>query len=220
MGYKVGFCVSGKGRLAMAAIRNSLHLNIMPKILIADHNADSGLETLCTKYDVEFVRLPKMPRDNFNDLLFQSLTKQEMDLVCLTFDKVIATELVSFYKGRMINVHPGLLPAFVGPQALERAELKGVRFAGATIHEVVDEVDAGSIISQCIVSTGLKESSSEFGSKIYKQLEPMFLQTIKWYSEDRIFKDKLGRIWVKNASYGCLPVSPAIELKALTCDSA
>jgi phosphoribosylglycinamide formyltransferase-1 len=211
--YKVGFCVSGKGRLAKAAIENAEMLGIHPEILIAEHRADEGLESFCNKHKVEFIRIPKISRDEFNHVLFHSLTKQNLNLVCLTFDKIVAPELVNFYRGRMINVHPGLLPAFIGTKALERAELQGVRFAGATIHEVDEEVDAGAIISQCVVSLGLEEKHNEFGLKIYWLLEPMFLQTIKWYASERIFKDELGRIWVKNATYGNLPVSPSIEFK-------
>lgn len=212
MDYKVGFCVSGKGRLAKSAIQNGEMLGIHPEILIAEHSADGDLESFCLSHKVEFIRIPKMSRAEFNHFLLQSLTKQNLNLVCLTFDKIVAPELVSFYQGRMINVHPGLLPAFIGTRALKRAELHGVRFAGATIHEVVEEVDAGAIISQCVISLGLAEKISEFGSKVYKLLEPMFLQTIKWYADQRIYKDERGRIWVKNATYGCLPVSPAIEL--------
>ena len=113
----------------------------------------------------------------------------------------------------MINVHPGLLPSFDGKNALERAEIHGVRFAGATIHEVTEEVDAGPIISQCVVSLGFNEKFNNFGLRIYKHLEPMFLQTIKWYANGRIYKDEIGRIWVRNASYGTFPISPSIELK-------
>jgi phosphoribosylglycinamide formyltransferase-1 len=211
--YKVGFCVSGKGMLARAAIRNSEELQIKPEILIAEYKADPELESFCADHKIKFVKIPKMPRDKFNECLKQYLTNPILDLVCLTFDKIISPELVNCYKGKMINVHPGLLPSFVGKNALQRTEIHGVRFAGATIHEVTERVDAGPIISQCVVSLGFDEKSTHLGLKIYQHLEPMFLQTIKWYANGRIYKDEIGRIWVKNASYGKIPISPSIELK-------
>lgn len=213
MSYKVGFCVSGKGMLARAAICSSEELQIKPEILIAEYKADPELESFCADHKIKFVKIPHMPRDKFNECLQQYLTNPILDLVCLTFDKIISPKLVNCYKGKMINVHPGLLPSFDGKNALERAETYGVRFAGATIHEVTEEVDAGPIISQCVVSLGLNEKFNNFGLKIYKHLEPMFLQTIKWYANGRIYKDETGRIWVKNASYGKIPISPSIELK-------
>ena len=213
MSFKVGFCVSGKGRLAMSAIRNAQRIGIKPCILIAEHTADQLLESFCCENEVNFVRIPKLPRVDFDQKLYESCTKQVLDLVCLTFDKIVAPRLVEYYKGRIINVHPALLPAFIGTKALERAESTGVRFAGATIHEVVEEVDAGAIVAQCLVSLGYMEKYNSFGFKIYKHLEPMFLQTLNWYATGRVFKDEKGRIWVRNAVYGGIPISPEIEIK-------
>jgi hypothetical protein len=73
--YKVGFCDSGKGMLARAAIRNSEELQIKPEILIAEYKADPDLESFCADHKFNFVKIPKMPRDKFNELLKQYLTK-------------------------------------------------------------------------------------------------------------------------------------------------
>lgn len=216
MAYSVGFCVSGKGRLARAAIVNAKHIGINPGLLIADHNAENDLEHFCIEYGVTFIRIPKLPRSEFNQVLLNACTKKNLDLVCLTFDKILPTQLVNFFEGRMINVHPALLPAFVGTKALERAEFQGVRFAGATIHEVVEKVDAGSIVAQCIVSLDFMEKYENFGAKIYQHLEPMFLQAINWYATGRIYKDEFNRIWVRDAVYGSLPISPALELNLVS----
>jgi phosphoribosylglycinamide formyltransferase-1 len=212
MHFKVGFFVSGKGRLAMAAIENSAYIGIHPCVVIADHNADGDLERFSANHGVPFVRIPKLPRSEFDQVLYEYCTKESFDLVCLTFDKIVPPDLVALYRGRMINVHPGLLPAFDGMGALERAEFRGVRFAGATIHEVVEEVDAGPIIAQCVTGLDFKEKSDEFGARLYGDLRKMFLQTLNWYATGRVFKDEIGRIWIKDAKYGGFPISPSVEL--------
>lgn len=212
MPFKVGFLVSGKGRLAMAAIENSVYIGIHPCVVIADDKADEDLERFSASHGVAFVRIPKLPRSEFHQVLYEFCVKESFDLVSLTFDKIVPPDLVDLYRGRMINVHPGLLPAFSGRGALERAEFQGVRFAGATIHEVVEEVDAGAIIAQCVTGLGFNEKSDAFGARLYGNLRKMFLQTLNWYATGRVFKDGLGRIWIKDAKYGGFPISPSVEL--------
>jgi len=96
-------------------------------------------------------------------------------------------------------------------RGMERTLASGARFGGATIHDVVDEVDAGAIIAQAVVATIPGETLADYGRRVYRLLEPMFLQVMAWYAEGRVERDGGGRIVVRNARYGSLPVSPALE---------
>lgn len=212
MKYNVVFCVSGNGSLAKAAIKHSNLLNINPKILIADVNANDELEIFCKYYNVKYLNLNKVSKDLINEYLYKILSQYLFDLVCLTFDRIIQPKLVELYKGRMINVHPSILPSFAGTNALKKSTRYGVRFVGATIHEVDIEIDKGPIITQCVLPLTPNNNYIDIGKQIYRYLEPMFLQTIKWYSDHRVFKDEIGRVWIKDADYGSLPISPSIEL--------
>src|SRR5262249_4503741 len=130
----------------------------------------------------------------------------------LTFDRIIPPDLVARYPGRIINTHMGLLPGFKGMNGLAQALEAGVRFAGATIHEVVEGGDDGAVIAQCGGGTARDDSPALLGVRLFASLRRMYLQVIAWYAAGRVVKDQRGRIWVRDAIYGELPISPAVEL--------
>jgi len=88
-------------------------------------------------------------RDDFDAALHGALTDAGCELVCLAgFMRILTTDFVERWRGRMINIHPSLLPAFRGLDAQGQAIRAGVRISGATMHFVVPEMDAGPIIVQ------------------------------------------------------------------------
>jgi len=88
-------------------------------------------------------------RAGFEDALQAEFDRHRIDIVCLAgFMRLLTPAFVSRWSGRMLNIHPALLPAFRGLQTHERALAAGVRIHGATVHYVVPEVDAGPIVAQ------------------------------------------------------------------------
>jgi len=208
---RVGFCVSGNGSLFRAAIANRDKLSIEPRLLVTEKKAARDLEEFSTRNGLRCVQLDPSDRPAFDRELTRVLIEAELDLVALTFDRVLPPEVVRHYAGRVINVHPALLPAFQGMRGMERTLSSGARFGGATLHDVVDEVDAGAIIAQAIIATVPEETLADYGRRLYALLEPMYLQVISWYAEGRIERDSGGRIVIRGARYGTFPISPALE---------
>jgi phosphoribosylglycinamide formyltransferase 1 len=208
---RMGFCVSGQGRLFRAAAMQAAELGIEPALVVVEEKASPTVESFCQERGIPFQRLPKMPRPQFDEALMKACTGTDLGLLSLTFDKTIPAQLVHHYAGRVINVHPALLPAFKGMNGLEQVSSAGVRFAGATLHEVDEEMDHGAVIAQCVIGIRQNEPGASIGRRIYPLMRLMYLQVIAWYAEGRITKDAQGRIWVKDAVYGELPISPAIE---------
>jgi phosphoribosylglycinamide formyltransferase-1 len=208
---RVGFCVSGVGLLFRAAVQRRAEIGIEPVLLIARPNAAPDLEEFCASHGVRMVRLPKMPRDEFNRTFSDLCIGAAADLFSVTFDRIVPPDVVRHYQQRMINIHPSLLPAFPGTSGTYDTLAAGVRFGGATIHEIVDAVDAGPIVAQCVLATIPGESLDAFRLRLFPLLEPMFLQVMKWYSEGRVGHDEAGRVIVRDGRYGELPVAPALE---------
>ena len=208
---RAGFCVSGNGSLFRAAVLHRVALPIEPLLVVAETKAAPDLETFSSQNGLRCVRLDPADRPAFDRALTETLIGADLDLIALTFDRVLPPEVVRHYAGRVINVHPALLPAFAGMRGMERTLASGVRFGGATIHDVIDEVDAGAIIAQAIVATIPGETIDSYGRRVYELLEPMFLQVLGWYAAGRVERDAAGRIVVRDARYGTLPVSPALE---------
>jgi phosphoribosylglycinamide formyltransferase-1 len=91
-------------------------------------------------------------REAFERAVQALLEAHRIDIVCLAgFMRLLTPWLVSRWSGRMINIHPALLPSFAGLQTHERALEAGVKIHGATVHFVVSEVDSGPIIAQAAV---------------------------------------------------------------------
>lgn len=208
---KVGFCVSGEGRLFRAAAKQAGALGVQAALLIVEDKSAPDLEDFCRERSISFYRLGKQPRATFDEKLSQLCIRAQLDLLVLTFDKLLPTPLVQHYAGRIINVHPALLPAFKGMRALEQSTGSGTRFVGATIHEVDEQMDHGPVIAQCVLGLRRAESTVSVGQRLFPLLRLMYLQVITWYAEGRITKDAHGGLWVRDATYGELPISPAPE---------
>ena len=207
---RVGFCVSGRGRLFREAATRRSALGIVPALLVADHGASAALEPFCTAAGIPVARLPE-DDDRYRTEIARACDAASLDLLCLTFDRILPPEVVAPRPGRIINVHLALLPAFRGKRAFERALAADVRYAGATIHEVTEDVDRGPIVAQCVIATQRDDTVEAVGDRVYGLLRPMFLQVLAWYAEGRVARDDRGRIRVRDAVYGELPVSPALE---------
>ena len=91
-------------------------------------------------------------RDAFDEALAAAIDRHEPALVVLAgFMRILTPGFVARYQGRLLNIHPSLLPAFPGLHTHQRALEAGCRFAGATVHQVTSELDHGPILAQAVV---------------------------------------------------------------------
>ena len=91
-------------------------------------------------------------RDAFDAELMQVIDRHAPDLVVLAgFMRILTPGFVAHYEGRLINIHPSLLPAFTGLHTHQRAIDAGCKFAGCTVHRVTAELDVGPILEQAVV---------------------------------------------------------------------
>ncbi|MBO5983861.1 MAG: phosphoribosylglycinamide formyltransferase, partial [Rikenellaceae bacterium] len=106
------------------------------------------------------------------------LRAAEVELICLAgYMKIVGEELLSAYEGRIINLHPSLLPSFKGARAIEQAMEYGVKVYGATIHYVDSSLDGGRIIAQRAIEYD-GNSIDEVTAKIHSIEHELYIQTI------------------------------------------
>ena len=106
-------------------------------------------------------------REAFERALDDRLRDAGIELVCLAgFMRILGPALVAAWQGRMLNVHPSLLPAFPGLDTHRRALAAGVRFHGCTIHVVSAELDAGPIVVQGVVPVGVDDTEDELAARV------------------------------------------------------
>jgi phosphoribosylglycinamide formyltransferase-1 len=88
----------------------------------------------------------------FEEQILKALSESRIELVCLAgFMRVLSASFISHFEGRILNIHPSLLPAYRGLDTHKRALADGVKDHGCTVHFVVPELDAGPVIAQVIV---------------------------------------------------------------------
>lgn len=209
---RLGFFVSGYGHLCRAAVAAAELIGITPVQIVGGPRAAADLESFCLQHGMAFTRIrPRSSQSELDEQLEACLT-EDLDAIALTFDRIVPSTLIQRFGHCIFNVHPALLPAFPGLNAMTQAIEAGVRMAGVTIHTVVEAVDSGPIIIQGATHLGPDDDVQSLGQRLYALMEPMYLQTLAWYAQRRVHLEG-GNIRIDGAQYGELPIAPMIELR-------
>ena len=134
------------------------------------------------------------------------------DLVVLAgFMRLLDATFVDRYAGRMLNVHPSLLPAFAGLHTHRRAIEAGARVHGATVHFVTPELDAGPIVIQAAVPVLEDDDEHRLAARVLREEHRIYPRAVRWFVEGRL-KIKGARVSVRDArAPQAALVSPATE---------
>lgn len=109
-------------------------------------------------------------REAFDAALMSRIDEHAPDLVVLAgFMRILTPAFVSHYAGRLINIHPSLLPAFAGLNTHQRAIDAGCKFAGATVHQVTSELDHGQILAQAVVPVLQGDTAEALATRVLTQ---------------------------------------------------
>ncbi len=103
--------------------------------------------------------------------------------------RLLSPETVRAFPGRMINIHPALLPAFPGLRAPAQAVEHGVRFSGCTVHFVTEEMDAGPVILQACVPVREDDDAESLAARILVEEHRILPEAIRLYAEGRLERD-------------------------------
>lgn len=126
-------------------------------------------------------------RAAFDTALQKELEHCSIDIVCLAgFMRLLTTDFVESWRGRMINVHPALLPSFKGLDTHARALAAGVKVHGATVHFVVPEMDSGPIIVQGAVAVHDDENEAVLAARVLAVEHRIYPFALKLLAEDRL----------------------------------
>ncbi|MGQ9801845.1 MAG: phosphoribosylglycinamide formyltransferase [Candidatus Saccharicenans sp.] len=142
---------------------------------------ERGLETL-------FLDPKAFPsKDAYDAAIVEELQKHQVDLVCLAgYMKIITPLFCQAFRNRIMNIHPALLPSFPGLHAQKQAVDYGVRYSGATVHFVWEEVDAGPIILQAVVPVHQDDTEETLADRILEWEHKIYPEAVRLY-----FKGKL-----------------------------
>lgn len=126
-------------------------------------------------------------REDFDRAMMEKIDAYSPDLVVLAgFMRILTPDFCAHYEGRLINIHPSLLPAFTGLHTHERALESGCRVAGCTIHFVTAELDCGPIISQGVVPILDGDTAEGIAARVLKVEHVLFPQAVADFAAGRL----------------------------------
>jgi phosphoribosylglycinamide formyltransferase-1 len=126
-------------------------------------------------------------RDAFDAALRQAIDAFEPDLLVLGgFMRILGADFTRHYEGRMLNVHPSLLPAFTGLHTHRRAIEAGCKVAGATVHFVTAELDHGPIVAQAVVPVLAGDDESSLAARVLVQEHKLYPMAVRWFVEGQL----------------------------------
>lgn len=132
-------------------------------------------------------------RAAFDAELARVIDTHQPDLVVLAgFMRILTPGFVRHYEGKLLNIHPSLLPAFGGLHTHRRAIEAGCKFAGATVHFVTPELDHGPIVLQAAVPVLPDDDEDRLAKRVLSQEHVIYPRAVRWFVEDLLEQSETG----------------------------
>jgi phosphoribosylglycinamide formyltransferase 1 len=129
-------------------------------------------------------------REAFDAELARVIDAYSPDLVVLAgFMRILTEGFVRHFEGRMLNIHPSLLPAFPGLHTHQRAIEAGCKLAGATVHFVTPDLDHGPIVAQAAVPVWPADTDASLSARVLAQEHVMYPRAVRWFVEGALAID-------------------------------
>ncbi|AJY20099.1 MULTISPECIES: phosphoribosylglycinamide formyltransferase [Burkholderia] len=126
-------------------------------------------------------------RDSFDAALAAEIDRFAPDLVVLAgFMRILTPEFVRRYEGRLLNIHPSLLPSFKGIRTHQQALDAGVALHGATVHFVIPELDSGAIVAQGAVPVRAGDDAAALAQRVLAVEHVLYPRAVRWFVEGRL----------------------------------
>jgi phosphoribosylglycinamide formyltransferase-1 len=137
-------------------------------------------------------------RAGFDAALASAIDQYAPHLVLLAgFMRIFTGSFIERYIGRLLNIHPSLLPAFPGLHTHRQALMAGVRVHGCTVHFVTPELDHGPIVIQAAVAVEPGDTEATLGARVLAQEHRIYPQAARWFCQDRLSLSKDGRVSIE-----------------------
>jgi phosphoribosylglycinamide formyltransferase-1 len=187
---RVVILISGRGS-NMAALIDAAKAPDFPAEIVGviSNRADAkGLAIAAAKgVDTSVIPSKGVSRDDHDAAIDRALTTAKADIVCLAgYLKLLTDTFVAKWQGRMINIHPALLPLFKGLNTHERAIEAGVRIHGCTVHFVTPEMDDGPIIAQAAVPVLVSDDAEMLGARVLASEHRIYPMALAMLAEGKV----------------------------------
>jgi len=179
--------ISGRGSNLQALLDADLPGTVKG---VVSNRADAGGLAIAATHGVQTAVVPHREfatRDTFDAALIAAIDRFDPGLVVLAgFMRILTPSFVAHYSGRLINIHPSLLPAFPGLDTHRRALDAGVKVHGCTVHFVTDALDHGPIVAQAAVPVLEDDDESSLAARVLAEEHRILPQAVRAFCEGRL----------------------------------
>ncbi|MGR0305001.1 phosphoribosylglycinamide formyltransferase [Acinetobacter beijerinckii] len=182
---RIAVLVSGNGSNLQALIDAQIGKQLSGQIIgVLSNKADAYALQRAEKADIATAVISHKDypnRESFDDAMHQQLLAWEVDLVILAgFMRILTPNFVSQWQGKMLNIHPSLLPYYKGVNTHQRVLNTGDRFHGCTVHFVTAELDAGQSIAQSVIQVTLHDNVKSLAQRVHELEHFIYPQVAEW----------------------------------------
>jgi phosphoribosylglycinamide formyltransferase 1 len=183
--------ISGRGSNMEAVVRAAQSEQWPARIAaVISNRADAGGLQFAASHGIPTAVVSNKDyptREAFDAALQAEIDRFEPDLVVLAgFMRILTPGFVAHYEGRMLNIHPSLLPLFPGLHTHEQALQAGVKEHGATVHFVTAQLDHGPMVGQAKVDVLEGDTPETLAARVLVQEHQLYPRAIRWFVEDRL----------------------------------
>ena len=183
--------ISGRGS-NMESLLNAVAEGTLPvrvAAVISNRPEAKGLEAAAAQ-DVETCVVDHTrfdTRETFDAAMIKTIDSYSPDLVVLAgFMRILTDAFVRRYEGRLLNIHPSLLPSFPGLHTHRRALEEGVRVHGCTVHFVTPQLDHGPVVVQAAVPVLDGDDEASLAARVLVQEHQVYPMAVRWFAEERL----------------------------------
>ncbi|WP_208437650.1 phosphoribosylglycinamide formyltransferase [Bartonella taylorii] len=176
--------ISGNGSNMVALAKASKQKEYPAEIIavICDNPYAAGIEKARNNnLPTHIVDRKNYPtKEAHEEAIFTILAQYKPDLLCFAgYMRLISSRFVKLYEGRILNIHPSLLPSFKGLKTHERALQAGVKITGCTVHLVTEDMDAGKILAQAAVPVCPNDTAESLAERVLKAEHKLYPEALK-----------------------------------------
>jgi phosphoribosylglycinamide formyltransferase-1 len=183
---KIVILISGRGSNMQSLLEAELPGEI---VAVISNKSDAGGLAVARDHGIATAVVSHRDyadRAAFDAALAQVIDSYRADLVVLAgFMRILTDGFVEHYRGRLINIHPSLLPAYAGTHTHERALQDGVKIHGCTVHFVTPTLDAGPIIIQAAVPVLRDDTPASLSARVLHEEHRIYPQAVRWLCRER-----------------------------------
>ncbi|MBT3529880.1 MAG: phosphoribosylglycinamide formyltransferase [Gammaproteobacteria bacterium] len=181
--------ISGNGSNLQAIIDDSIHSNYKVCRVICNKADAYGL-TRAAQAGIPSTVIDHRDygsREDFDSALIDLIDQEQVDLIVLAgFMRILSPKFVKHYAGKVLNIHPSLLPAYTGTDTHQRVLDAGEKEHGVSVHFVTEELDGGPVIAQEKISVEKNDTADTLADKVHIKEHIIYPKVISWFAAGRI----------------------------------